>query len=103
MCIHYFTIKIYKEKKAFKKVKHNKNLSTSDPWLTGIRLAELLINQDSKNLTVLGAIYYVEATWKLVKSTTVKKLWKEILSNKENIISTDDDDSICLERKFQKI
>ncbi|GBM24134.1 Protein couch potato [Araneus ventricosus] len=37
-----------------------------------------------KNLTVLDAIYYVDSGWKLVKSSTVKKSWRVILSDKEN-------------------
>ncbi|GBM62776.1 Tigger transposable element-derived protein 2 [Araneus ventricosus] len=53
-----------------------------------------------KNLTVLDAIYYVDATWKLVKSSTVKKSWRAILLDNENDIPTDDNDSAHLQRKI---
>ncbi|GBO32880.1 hypothetical protein AVEN_22433-1, partial [Araneus ventricosus] len=49
---------------------------------------------------VLDAIYYVDAAWKLVKSSTVKKSCRAILSDKENEIPTDDDDSAHLQRKI---
>ncbi|GBO28418.1 Jerky -like [Araneus ventricosus] len=53
-----------------------------------------------KNLTVLDVIYYFGVAWKLVKSSTVKKSWRAILSDKENGIPTDDDDSAHLHRKI---
>ncbi|GBM87695.1 hypothetical protein AVEN_127688-1, partial [Araneus ventricosus] len=53
-----------------------------------------------KTLTVLDAIYYVDAAWKLVKSSTVKKSWRTILPDKENEIPTDDGDSAHLQRKI---
>lgn len=39
----------------------------------------------------LPAIYYDEATWKLVKSIKVNKLCRTILSGEETEIPTDDD------------
>ncbi|GBL82301.1 Tigger transposable element-derived protein 2 [Araneus ventricosus] len=53
-----------------------------------------------KNLSVLDEIYYVDATWQLVKNSTVKKSWRVILSGKENEIPTDDDGSAHLQRKI---
>ncbi|GBM35983.1 hypothetical protein AVEN_78082-1 [Araneus ventricosus] len=53
-----------------------------------------------KNLSVLNAICYVDAAWKLVKSSTVKKSWRAILLDKENEILTDDDGSAHLQRKI---
>ncbi|GBN59161.1 hypothetical protein AVEN_75014-1 [Araneus ventricosus] len=57
-----------------------------------------------KNLSVLDAIYYDDAAcvcvWKLVKSSTVKKSWRAILSDKENEIPTDDDGSAQTVRKL---
>ncbi|GBL55381.1 hypothetical protein AVEN_107606-1 [Araneus ventricosus] len=53
-----------------------------------------------KNLTIFDAIYYVDAAWKLVKRSTVKKSWRAILSDKENEIPTNDDDSAHLQRKI---
>ncbi|GBN06957.1 hypothetical protein AVEN_204993-1 [Araneus ventricosus] len=49
---------------------------------------------------VLDAIYYVDAAWTSVKSSTAKKSWKAILSDKGNEIPTDDDDSAPLQRKI---
>ncbi|GBL86889.1 hypothetical protein AVEN_218641-1 [Araneus ventricosus] len=49
-------------------------------------------------ISVSDAIYYVDAAWKLVKSSTVNKSWRAILSDKE--ILTDDDDSAHLQRKI---
>ncbi|GBN41106.1 hypothetical protein AVEN_77306-1 [Araneus ventricosus] len=48
----------------------------------------------------LDAIYYVDSAGKLVKSSTVKKSRRTILSDKENEIPTDDDDSAHLQRKI---
>ncbi|GBM46961.1 Tigger transposable element-derived protein 2 [Araneus ventricosus] len=53
-----------------------------------------------ENLSVLDAIYYVDTAWKLVKSSTVKKSWREMLLDEENEIPTDDDDSPHLQRKI---
>ncbi|GBM89752.1 hypothetical protein AVEN_212721-1 [Araneus ventricosus] len=53
-----------------------------------------------KNLTVLDAIYYVDAAWKLAKSSMVKKSWRAISLDKENEISIDDDNSAHLQRKI---
>ncbi|GBO20275.1 hypothetical protein AVEN_67506-1 [Araneus ventricosus] len=53
-----------------------------------------------KNLSVLDAIYYVDAAWKLVKISTAEKSRRAILSDKENEIPTDDDDSAQMQRKI---
>lgn len=71
----------------------NINANTVDSRLTGIELSGLRINHDSKNMTVLDAICYVDTAWKLVRSTMVQKSWRVILSDKENKIPAEDDDS----------
>ncbi|GBL83927.1 hypothetical protein AVEN_100822-1 [Araneus ventricosus] len=53
-----------------------------------------------KNLSVLDAIYYVDAAWKLVKISTVKKSSRAILSDKENEVPTNVDDSAHLQRNI---
>ncbi|GBN42992.1 Tigger transposable element-derived protein 2 [Araneus ventricosus] len=53
-----------------------------------------------KNLTVVDAIYYVDAAWRLVKSSMVKKSWRSILSDKKNEIPINDSDSAHLRRKI---
>jgi len=48
----------------------------------------------------LGAIYYLDATWKLGKGNAVKKSWRAILTEKEKEIFTKDDGSTDLHRKI---
>ncbi|GBM51424.1 hypothetical protein AVEN_205121-1 [Araneus ventricosus] len=65
-----------------------------------VRKENLKSTFQGAQVKVLDAICYVDAAWKLVKSSMVNKSWREILSEKENEIPTDDDDSAHLQRKI---